>query len=44
MTEWKIKHAYHWHICRDGKRFATVDEKKDAVAIIRIVKEMEAQK
>ena len=44
MTKWTIKKLHHWHVCRDGKRFATVNEKEDADAIIRIGKEMETVK
>lgn len=44
MIKWTIKKVHHWHICRDGEKFATVDDEQAANDIIRICEEMESAK
>jgi len=43
MVKWTVEKIHHWHICRDGKRFATVDDEVNAKEIVRICKEMESE-
>ena len=43
MTEWEAKKVNHWHVCRDGKRFATVDDEETANDIIRICTQEEVK-
>jgi hypothetical protein len=41
MTNWTVEKVHHWHVCRDGKKFASVDDQETAKEIIRICKDMD---
>ena len=38
MAKWTVEKVHHWHICRNGKRFATVDNEVDANEILKFCK------
>jgi hypothetical protein len=42
MAEWTIKKTNRWHICRDGKMFATTDNEFDANEVLKFCKYDEA--
>jgi hypothetical protein len=44
MVTWTVEKIHHWHVCRDGVKFAMVDDEPTANEIIRICNEMEGSK